>query len=141
MNFKKIVFYIGLTFLIAACGGGNGSSTDKGDNKKEPDLVIDEVNPYKRDAAAIMKGKQIFKKKCSQCHGSDAEGGPETPDLTDGKSVYGTSDRERFKTLYYGTDNGMPTWKGDLGSKGIWEVLAYLHSLRKTVSISIDLVK
>ncbi len=116
-------------FLLSACNSGEPESkTDISKGLETP--LIYASNPYNEDAASIAEGKKIFDIKCSQCHGPDASGGPEAPDLTDKETIYGASDGDMFKTAYYGTDKGMPTWGKDLGADGIWKVIAYIDSLK-----------
>ena len=122
----KILFFASLGLLLSACEGeGPKAGTD--------DLVpplVHASNPYKGDKVSIAEGKKIFDLKCSQCHGPDAGGGPEAPDLTDKEAIYGDSDGDMFKTAYYGTEKGMPTWGKELGADGLWKVMAYINSLK-----------
>lgn len=123
------ILYISVIFLLSACESGKPEA--KTDTTKELETpTIYASNPHNGDAASIAEGKKIFDFKCSQCHGPDASGGPEAPDLTDKETVYGASDGDMFKTAYYGTDKGMPTWGKDLGVDGIWKVIAYIDSLK-----------
>lgn len=123
------IVYISVMFLLSGCEGGESDTKSDSSKELEAPLIYDS-NPYKADAASIAEGKKIFDLKCSQCHGPDAGGGPEAPDLTDEESVYGASDGDIFKTAYYGTDKGMPTWGKELGADGIWKVIAYIDSLK-----------
>ena len=119
-----------LTFFILP--GCDGTEKTK-DQTPPPPVNLDELpaqNPYRGNAAAEREGEGIFGKICSQCHGSDAAGGPEAPDLTDRVALYGTTDRDRFRVVYQGTDKGMPTWGAELGGEKIWKVLAYVDSLK-----------
>jgi len=123
------VFYILVTFVLSGCEGGEPEV--KADSSKELETpLIYASNPYNEDAASIGEGKKLFDIKCSQCHGPDASGGPEAPDLTDKETIYGASDGDMFKIAYYGTDKGMPTWGKELGADGIWKVMAYIDSLK-----------
>lgn len=125
----KTLFFISVSLLLSGCEGGEPEAkTDSSKGLEAP--LIYTSNPYNGDAASIAEGKKIFDLKCSQCHGPDAGGGPEAPDLTDKETVYGASDGDMFKTAYYGTDKGMPTWGKDLGADGIWKVVAYINSLK-----------
>ena len=129
MGRAKILAFVSLSLLLSACEGGEPiAKVDSSEALEAP--VIHASNPYKGDAASITEGKKTFDLKCSQCHGPDAGGGPEAPDLTDKETVYGALDGDMFKTAYYGTDKGMPTWGKDLGSDGIWKVIAYINSLK-----------
>ena len=121
--FSAIAFSL---LLFAGCSGGAPES-----EQPEEELVIPGANPLRGNAAAIAEGKNIFKVKCSQCHGPDAVGGPEAPDLTDEETRYGSADDDVFRIVWYGTPSNMPTWKKDLGKDNIWKVLAYVESLKK----------
>ena len=128
-NRAKILAFVSLSLLLSACEGGEPiAKVDSSEVLEAP--IIHASNPYKGDAASIGEGKKIFDLKCSQCHGPDADGGPEAPDLTDKETVYGDLDGDMFKTAYYGTDKGMPTWGKELGADGIWKVIAYINSLK-----------
>jgi len=99
--------------------------------EKEKQMISLKSNPFKGNPTSIQEGRKLFEKKCSQCHGPDAGGGPEAPDLTDKIMIYGVSDRDLFESAYSGRPNGMPTWKDELGPEKIWKVLAYIDSLKK----------
>ena len=123
------VFMALCILLFFGCGGdGSKAKTEKPLELEEP--VIYDKNPYRSDGVAIAEGKNLFDVKCSQCHGPDAGGGPEAPDLTDNETIYGSLDGDVFRTVFYGTDKGMPTWGKDLGVDGIWKIIAYIESLK-----------
>lgn len=127
---KKIISLAALIFLSSACSGDNESAL-LGEVKPESEPVIYDANPYKEVDEALKAGKKIFEIKCSQCHGPDGTGGPEAPNLTDRVTIYGSKEEDVFKTIYYGTEKGMPTWKDELGSENIWKIMAFLGTLKK----------
>ena len=127
---KKMIFLIAFLLLFSACSGEDEAKII-GEVKPENEPVIYETNPYEKDNQAIGTGGEIFKIKCSQCHGPDGGGGPEAPDLTDRVTIYSNKEEDVFKTIYYGTEKGMPTWKDELGSENIWKIMAFLGTLKK----------
>jgi len=131
MNKNKVIISLfSFMFLLFACSGENESAII-GEVKQESKPVIYDANPYKEDSKAIETGRKIFEIKCSQCHGPDGGGGPEAPDLTDKVTIYSSKEKDVFKTIYFGTEKGMPTWKDELGSENIWKVMAFLGTLKK----------
>ena len=118
--------FIITAIIIASMGCSSGLELpSEGDN-----INIATVNPLRGVKSAVTEGAEIYRIKCSQCHGEKADGGA-GPDLTDTESVYGVLDDEVFRITYFGTPNGMPTWRYDLGEEGIWKVLAYIEELKK----------
>ena len=94
------------------------------------------------DAAAIAKGKILFREKCASCHGHPDEGRspradffqPPASDFT--ASAYRTADPaylfwriEVGKTVepYLSRGSVMPAW-GGLPEGEIWQLVAYLKS-------------
>jgi len=99
----------------------------KGDN-------VDENNVTQlTDAADIEAGKAIFTNpaNCVPCHRADA-GGVVGPNLTDDYWLYGGSIKDVFKTIKYGTEKGMKSWKDDLSAKQMAQVASYVKSLHGT---------
>mgnify|MGYP001821643186 FL=1 len=99
------------------------------------------VNYLKQDVAelaknkeAITTGSRLFSTYCTQCHGSDAGGGPGFPNLRDGKWLWGGDVAQIKQTITAGRMGAMPAWGAVLGDDGVKNVTAYVMSLsgRKT---------
>jgi cytochrome c oxidase cbb3-type subunit 3 len=85
-------------------------------------------NPYSRNTAAIIQGRDLFVgMNCAACHGYDLKGGM-GPDLTDTYWRYGGSPADIYKSIYEGRPQGMPAWGRTLPPALIWKVAAYIES-------------
>ena len=82
------------------------------------------------DPAVIAAGQKLFNKNCAgYCHGKDGLVGR-------GPSLRGRTDLDAddiHDTITFGRrDSGkiMPSWKGQLSDQQIWELTAFIMSLR-----------
>jgi mono/diheme cytochrome c family protein len=79
------------------------------------------------------KGRKIFVKYCSGCHGAKGEGdgyrllGPSAANLAS-PSIQERSNEELLRTIHEGKPN-MPVWKYRFSSEDSQDVLAYIRSL------------
>lgn len=94
------------------------------------------VNYLKQDVAELVKnkdalttGSRLFSTYCTQCHGSDAGGGPGFPNLRDGDWLWGGDVAQIKQTLTTGRQAAMPAWGAVLGEDGVKNVTAYVMSL------------
>ena len=94
------------------------------------------VNYLKQDVAELAKnkdalttGSRLFSTYCTQCHGSDAGGGPGFPNLRDGDWLYGGDVAQIKQTITTGRQAAMPAWGAVLGEDGVKNVTAYVMSL------------
>ncbi len=93
-----------------------------------PAAVKNVKNPYSGQAAAIEAGSQLFKTKCSKCHGTNGQGGGEFPPLTK-PSTKSATDGEIFWFITMGdADSGMPAWE-KLPEQQRWQLVAFVKSL------------
>ena len=81
----------------------------------------------------INTGKKIFDQKCVACHGKSGEG-VIGPNLTDDYWIKGGSIKDVFKTIKYGTDKGMQSWKDELNPVQMQQVSSFIKSIRGTVA-------
>lgn len=96
---------------------------------------VDENNVTMLTGAEDLKaGKAIFTDpaKCPACHTPEGGGNTVGPNLTDNYWLYGGGIKDIFKTIKYGTNKGMRSWKDDLSSKQIAQVASYVKSLKGT---------
>lgn len=105
----------------------------KGDNVDENTVTL------LSGASDMEAGKAIFTNpmNCVPCHGGDGSGivagNPGIgPNLTDDYWLYGGGIKDLFKTIKYGTNKGMRSWKDDLSAKQIAQVASYIKSLQGT---------
>ena len=99
------------------------------------------INYLKEDVAtlatnkdAIITGSRLFSTYCTQCHGTDAGGGPGFPNLRDSRWLWGGETAQIKQTIASGRMGVMPAWGAVLGDEGTKNVTAYVMSLsnRKT---------
>jgi cytochrome c oxidase cbb3-type subunit III len=103
-------------------------------------------NTLRGNAAAIAAGEGTFKGTCAACHGQDAKG-LVGPNLTDAEWLHGKDgvmnedlmfdvvSKGRLEPKQNPAKGPMPP-HGHLGSKAIWEVIAYLENTYKNVQPS-----
>lgn len=88
-----------------------------------------DVRPTAQD---LVRGKRIFVKYCSSCHGPSGRGdgyrllGPSPADLT-ASATRQQADEDHLKTIHEGKPN-MPAWKLRLSKKDSMDVLNYIRS-------------
>lgn len=88
------------------------------------------ANPLADDATARMEGYHLFNQfNCSGCHGGRAGGGM-GPSLRDPDWLYGSTADRIFNSIAQGRGRGMPSWGARIPEKQIWELTAYIQSLR-----------
>ncbi len=101
-----------------------------------------EIGELEPNAAAILTymnkpnwvklGKSIFKSKCANCHGRNAEGNV-GPNLTDEKYTNIKEAADIAKVILKGANNNaMPAWEDKLQTNDVVMVSAYVASLRGT---------
>ena len=83
----------------------------------------------------VARGKILFVRNCSGCHGPQGKGdgyrilGPDPANLT-APSTTKKSDADLLKTIHDGKPN-MPSWKAHLSEEQSRNVLAYVRTLVK----------
>jgi cytochrome c oxidase cbb3-type subunit III len=88
------------------------------------------LNPYATDAVALQDGRRLFDwYNCSGCHGGHAGGGM-GPSLRDETWIYGNHDSQIFDSIAQGRSKGMPAWGTKIPEDQIWQLVAYIKSMR-----------
>ena len=122
MFYGTIVF--GLVYLALYPGLGNYRGllgwSQEGQWEREVELAEQRYGPIfaafaersvrdlAQDEEALRVGRSLFASYCSQCHGSDAQGGFGFPNLTDGIWNWGGEPEQIMTTLMRGRQAAMP---------------------------------
>lgn len=134
---------IGLSLALAAAAGCQRAPSDTAAASGPPQVQApvgpvpgpgeaapERRNPYGEDATAIQQGRTLFVRyNCSGCHGGRAGGGM-GPSLRDEDWLYGHSAADVFDSIAQGRGMGMPAWGTRLPEAQIWQLVAYIESLR-----------
>jgi cytochrome c oxidase cbb3-type subunit 3 len=87
-------------------------------------------NPFANNQHAISEGKRLFANfNCAGCH-SPGGGGGIGPPLIDSSWIYGSEPANIFDTIVRGRPNGMPAFSGKMPEYQIWQIVAYVESMR-----------
>lgn len=117
-----------MLLVFSACSGGRSPSSD----------VVPPV-PTERlgSAAAVERGRALFRAHCALCHGVAGDGrgarrsAMRTPprDLTNPRWQAQIGPEKLFRTIRDGVaDTQMPAWRG-LDDDQIWDLVAYVRQL------------
>lgn len=87
-------------------------------------------NPYGADPVAMLQGRQLFVwYNCYGCHGGHAGGGM-GPSLRTKYFKFGHRPDQIYDSIAQGRSMGMPAWGTKIPSAQIWQLVAYIESLR-----------
>ncbi len=134
---KKILFVLMFVILmLAGCGSQPSSSNNSRPSSDGiPAEYAGRTNPFGAEAAPA--GAKIFKDYCSACHGDTGHGDgsagaslePRPKNLAAFQSQVGDDYLFwRINTGKQGT--AMVAWKGVLTDEQIWQVIAFLRTLK-----------
>lgn len=84
------------------------------------------------DSTLVQKGHEVFIAKCAMCHGQKAEG-LVGPNLTDEYWLHGNKLGQIKNVIEKGVlDKGMLAWKGVVSDDNIFELIAFINSVKNT---------
>lgn len=93
------------------------------------------------DPDAHVIGQRLFLNNCSQCHGSDAKGGPSFPNLVQGDSLYGREPDTLVATITKGRNGIMPSFKETINPQMASDIAQYVRSMSGLASDPIKVVR
>jgi len=87
-------------------------------------------NPFTGNQEALANGRRYFNwYNCAGCHGTHGGGGM-GPSLRDEQWLYGDADAQIVASIMNGRANGMPAWGAMLTDEQVWQLAAYIKSMR-----------
>jgi cytochrome c oxidase cbb3-type subunit 3 len=93
-----------------------------------PETSPPALTGYEETSYALSEGQQLYSSfNCIGCH-AHGGGGMGVP-LMDDKWIYGSEPEQIFATIVQGRPKGMPSYRGRLNEKQVWELVAYVRSL------------
>jgi len=129
---KYLLFALILgTLLLAACGGSNEPATPE----TVPAEYAGKTNPLSADAAT--GGAKLFQVNCEPCHGAQGHGDGPSGELLDPKPknlpVLAATVGDDY--LFWRISTGKPgtsmaPWTGVLTEEQIWQVVAFIRTLK-----------
>src|SRR5215467_7529797 len=131
------VFFAAGVMIASAHDHGDAPATTAHDHlhhshfalfAKVPEKARTRSNPLESDPDAVTAGKKLFAQHCSECHGSNAEGGRKAPNLHAGE-VQNATPGTLFWILTNGVvRKGMPVWS-KLPEPERWQIVTFIKSL------------
>jgi cytochrome c oxidase cbb3-type subunit 3 len=92
--------------------------------------VKDEKDPFINNPVALQAGRRLFLwYNCYGCHGGRGGGGM-GPSLRDRTWIYGSTDADIYNSIAEGRGKGMPAWGLKIPQDQIWQIVAYIKSMR-----------
>lgn len=130
-------FKAGVLLLFAA-GVGHLVATAGPDSWTVPESTAALKSPFASDpAAAVSKGKELYRDRCNDCHGTKGKGNgsaaadlsrkptdltaPAAAEQTDGSIFWKITEGRR----------PMPGFRGKLSEEERWQLVAYLRTLHR----------
>lgn len=128
--------------MLAACSGLGGEPRIVATAPPRPTSIAAVDSEISLVAADLSAGQQIFRARCTSCHGPDGAGDgelvitgqvPPPPSFLDPATAYTQTPVEWFDTITQGRiDTLMPPWGAALNAQERWDVALYTYTLHIT---------
>jgi len=134
---KKLFFIFSCLFVLSACGGANSQANSDQISALAPVPAgyAGKTNPLGTDATT--EGAKIFHSNCEVCHGVEGHGdGPAGQSLDPHpKNLAQLQTVAADDYLFWRISEGKPgtsmvAWKGVLTDEQIWQVIAFVRTLK-----------
>lgn len=124
--FGSLIILLTLVVTILEASEPN----DGGWMERVPPSEHARTSPIRNKAVAIANGRSTFRTHCSPCHGENAQGSDRAPALRTARvQRHATQGDLHWLVANGNRERGMPAW-AKLGDHEIWQVIAYVRSLR-----------
>lgn len=129
------IFFLLMCLVVSACGGEADANAVETITLTPPAEYANLTNPLGADAATA--GGEIFQANCATCHGSGGHGdgpagaalNPPPKDLSILQAQ--VSDGYLFWRISEGSPGtAMVAWRGILTDEQIWQLTAYIRTLK-----------
>jgi mono/diheme cytochrome c family protein len=133
-NFSIFLFVLILLLALPACGNYSAANSQTPLATVPPEFA-GVKNPFGSEASTA--GAEIFKTNCATCHGDKGLGDGSAGIYLDPRpanlAVLNTAVADDY--LYWRISTGrdgtaMPAWKGVLDDQQIWQVIAFIRTLK-----------
>jgi len=93
-------------------------------------INVSAINPLSKNMAAINSGAELYKKRCSNCHGTDAKGKDNGFFLSPNLKIFNKG-YESFLNILANGYGRMPAWGGatKLNKEQLNELASYLEHI------------
>jgi mono/diheme cytochrome c family protein len=118
----SLIFILGASLLFAAAGDGLWMT-------KVPEKQRNRENPFDGRPDAIAAGAKLFRQNCATCHGGEATGLKNRPNLHSERIRAATPGELEWLLKNGSMKNGMPSWSR-LPEQQRWQIVAFLKSLQ-----------
>jgi mono/diheme cytochrome c family protein len=129
MNYKKLLPLLVSFAIISACANDDTSSGASDNTKETADTYTpDTHNPSTAGhATEVPEGKILFEQKCTVCHGSDGTAG-----IGNAANLQISKADSTLSAQVIAEGKGsMPSFKSQLSTQQIRQLVGYVFSLRK----------
>lgn len=132
---KLFIWMMLLTLLLSACGESGSSAEESAVIETVPAEFAGQANPYGAEVASA--GDELFQIYCASCHGETGLGDgiagaslePAPTNLVELQTLAG--DDYLFWRIRAGkSGTAMVAWKGILTDEQIWQVVAFIRTLK-----------
>lgn len=122
------VVVAGALWITGQSRGPQGEEGPAAELRRAPPSTRSLKNPFTGQPDAIAAGKKLFERHCAQCHGTNARGQDNAPDLHS-QEIRNAPPGSLFWVLRNGRiRKGMPSWSR-LPDQQIWQLVTYLQTL------------
>ena len=118
----SLIMILGASLLFAAAGDGLWMT-------KVPERDRGRQNPFDSEANAVAAGAKLFRQNCTSCHGSEATGVKNRPNLHSERVRAATLGELEWLLKNGSMKNGMSSWFRLLEQQR-WQIVAFLKSLQ-----------
>ncbi len=129
------LLFVATTILLPSRSSAEGPSSQDDDGRLTQEEAKQLKNPVPFSKASIARGKILYLRDCTECHGADGKSQVDVianaTDLTDPRYwASGTTEGEVFRSIRDGAGDSMPPFSDKIDKEeDLWHMVNFVQSL------------